>query len=338
MPTRSGDFSLTNLSGMIAKVPRVWGKVTQTLEFTENYVETTSVEVDVTEETLSLVGDSPRGGERNKMGGDKRMVKSLSLPFFTLDAALTRLDILNLRKAGTEKDPETLASARLNILNKLRRYEAGLQERIVCDAVFKGASYAPNGYTAQYDYFDVFETSRVTQGFDLGNESAALDEYLETVRGSIVDNAKDGGTDYEIVCWASPQWFNLFINHVQVKGAYDNYANANGVNPNRDRPAGNRSSGREFFYKGINFIEYRGTDVGGNALVPAGKAYFMPLGIPNMFEAVYGPSDLKEDSMIQDMYVVEVSDHRRTEIESETARMVINKRPELVVEALSTAP
>lgn len=326
MPTtRKSEFIIQDFTFEINKIPRPWSLVDSMDMFTVNNVVTDTVTVDVTQEKTDVIGDVRRGSDRTKVGPETTIAKPLSVPFFTLDGAVTPVDIQNLRRAGTADDPETLSNAQMKIMERIRRYHGALKEKALVEAIL-GSTYAPNGTIGTQNYFTTFGTSQVTVDFAFSVGTTDVLGKAEEAWGSIIDNAQDGGTSYEIVALCSPGWFADFISHPKVAGAYEQYA-AN-PNPNRVR-VGGQSIYRQFEHGNVLYIEYRGA-FNGTALIPADEAYFMPVGIMDMFNLYYAPSDtlaaVNQPGQELYMQTVESINGRRIDIESETALLAVNSR------------
>ena len=87
---------------------------------------------------------------------------------------------------------------------------------------------------------------------------------------------------------------------------------------------------RLFKHKGVTYIE----DLSGN--FPADNAYVMPQGMPEMFRAYYSPADDAEyaNTAGQDLYLFYKENRfdRQYKVESETSFLMVNTRPDLVIE------
>lgn len=333
MPSiRKSEFIIEDFTQEINKIPRPWSLVDSMDLFTVNNVSTDTITVDVVQEKTDTFGDQRRGSDRTKVGPETVIAKPLVIPFFPLDGAVTPSDLQNLRKAGTANDAETLSSAQLKIMERIRRYHGALKEKALVEAIL-GTTYAPNGTIGAQSYFSVFETSQVTVDFAFSSGATDVLAVAESAWGSIIDNAQDGGQAYEIVALCSPGWFASFIAHPKVAGAYEAYAS--NPNPNRVR-VGGKSIFRQFEHGNVLYIEYRGA-FNGVPLIPANEAYFIPMGIADMFNIYYGPSDtlaaVNQPGVELYMQTVESPNGRRLDVESETALLAVNSRPELVIKA-----
>jgi len=332
MTIRKGSFELQNFTTTINKVERSWTRLNDMNIFEQKMNDTRNITIDVVNDTTRYFGDTRPGGTRNKLGYENVREVPFIIPFFTLDSRLSARDIQDLRAYGTPNSAMTVNMARMRIMERLQRDHAALREKAMMQAII-GTSFAPNNTIPVSNYYTAFDETQVTTDFAFSNAMTDVPTRVETIRTQIRDQSRNNAQNYEVVVLCSPTWFTAFVNHATVKGAYVEYQSNTGsmINPNRDRPGGNGVE-RDFVFQNIKFQEFAAT-FGTDQLIPAGEAYAFPMGIENMFEINYGPSDLIDgaNEMAQEMYMVEVRDHRTIEFESETALLAVNTRPELVV-------
>lgn len=338
MSTRIDSNLMQDFTLAINKVPRAWNLVDSMNLASTNGVSTETVTIDVITERTNTFGDARRGGERNTVKSETIITKNLTIPFFPLDKAVRPNDIQSLRKFGTENDLATVNDATARIMERLRRYQTALREKVIIEAI-KGKSYSPNGTTEVYDYYTVFEVTgkKLELTFDLTNTASDPLAKSEEAYAHVIDNADDGASGYEIIALCSPEFFTKLLANDILSAAYINYASLQ--EPLRDRQGGS-SIYRKFTHGGVLYIEYRGA-FNGAKLIPAEEAYFMPLGIQDMFQINHAPADHLDfvNTPGQELYMWVYTDPRgrRIDIESETAMIAVNHRPELIVRATAAA-
>lgn len=335
MSTRINDELMQDFTVAINKIPRGWNLLDEMGLSTTVGISTETASVDVVQERTDTFGDTRRGGERNKVGNESVITKPLAVPFFTLDGVLRPTDIQNLRRWGTENDLQSTDEAVEKIMTRIRRYQGALREKALAEAV-QGRAYVPNGTTEAYNYYTVFNQTQTSIDFELGTAGTNVLEKAEQAWGAIIDNAQDGANSYEVICLASPDWFSKFIKHPSVENAYLYYQSTQ--EPLRNRQGGG-SIYREFVHGNVKYIEYRGA-FNGTALIPAGEAYFLPMGIEDMFTTYHAPADhldyVNTEGQETYMFVNRSQNGRKIEVESETAMLVANQRPELVIKATTS--
>lgn len=146
-----------------------------------------------------------------------------------------------------------------------------------------------------------------------------------------------GGIVSNFVCLCSPKFFDKLTENPDIKEAYGNQVGI--ANPNRE------DLRNGFYFKGISFREYAGSVKLENGttveLIEDGKAYLFPTDVPGMFQEKYAPkTDLNyvnTPGLIK--YASEYSDPeaRWLKITAETNTLMINTRPELVLQLTNQA-
>lgn len=335
---RGNEFQLLDYTGEINKIPRLWNLLDSLGIFDTEGVQTDFVNVDITQDKTLPIGDQRRGGERNFNAAAQTTPFTLHMPFFPLDDSIRPSDLQNLRQIGTAQDPARVAALRLKIMEQLRRKQGATREKALANAL-QGLSYAPNGTTTAYNYYTTFGQTQVSVDFDFGNATANPMAKAEIARASIVDNAQDGAGAYTVTAICGPTWFQKLIDHPMVREAYTFFTSTQ--DPLRSRNAMGSRDGiyRDFIYGDVHYIEYRGS-FAGTALIPADQAFMFPAGIADMFKVFHGPADHLDyvNSVGQELYMFEYREQsgRRMHIESETAMIAVNYRPELVIKLTSS--
>lgn len=338
MSARIDNNQMMDFTVAINKVPRVWSLLDE-MNIAETVgISTETASVDVIQERTDTFGDVRRGGPRQFVGAENVITKHLTTPFFALDGAVLPSDVQNLRRFGTENDLTSMGEAVDRIATRIRRYHSALREKALVEAI-RGFSFNPNGTTEQYDYYTVFEqTANKKQiPFDLANTATDPMEKAEEVYKHIINNAQDGSSAYEIVCLASSEFFDLLLKNDTLQQAYTYYTSV-------QEPLRNRQGGggiiRQFTHGNIRYIDYPAT-FNGARCIPANEAYFFPMGIADMFKVYHAPADHIDytNTVGQEAYMWIYRDPkgRRIDVESETAMLAVNHRPELVVRATALA-
>lgn len=336
MPTRQDNNLLQDFTVAINKIPRAWNLL-DSMNIAETVgVTSETVNVDVVTEKTNTFGDARRGGQRNFVEAESVITKPLSIPFFPLDGVVRPTDLQNLRMWGTEDQPQTVNDAVERVMMRLRRYQGAIREKALVEAV-KGSAYAPNGTVAAQDYYTIFGETKTQVAFDLTNAAVDVKAKIEEAWGTVIDNADDGASSYEVVALCGTGFFNKLIDNAGAKDAYTYYSSTQ--EPLRNRQGGG-SIYREFVFMNVKFIEYRGA-FNGSALLPTEEAFFFPTGIEDMFKVYHAPADhldfVNQEGEELYMFLNRASNGRKIDVESETALLAVNHRPNLVIQATSAA-
>lgn len=326
----ANGFEVADYTQELMIIPNQWGLINSLGIFGAGEgISTTTVTIEQIDESLGLMTDTVRG-QRNQVSKDAtRKIHTFAVPHFTLDDYISPKDIQDKRAFGSE-GAESLAAVRLRKLERIRRSHAATMEFARAKALTTGDVYAPNGTVSINAYTD-FGITRKEVDFDMDTSTTDVVAKGEEVIAHIQDNALSGEISYEIIALCSPTFFARVISHASTKNAYQYYSSTQEVLRNR---VANGAGPREFSHGGIRYIEYRG-NFGGTQMIPAGDAYFLPVGTMDTFETYFAPADKLDlvNTIGQEAYVFEYRDPKgnKIEIESEANFLNLVRRPQVVV-------
>lgn len=327
-------FELVDYTEELLIIPNTWGLVNQMGIFNNEGVAQHSITVEKMDQTLALITDRVRGERNNMNKDDLRELHSFAIPHFPLDDYIKPEDVQGKRAYGEANAEEQVAAVRARKLARIRRNHAVTLEAARCQALTAGTVYAPNG-TITTDWYSSFGITRKEVDFDLGTAGTDVIAKGEEVIAHIQDNILSGDIVTEIVALCSPEYFSKLISQAGVKEAYKYYTSTQ--EPNRNR----LGSGlyREFVHGGIRYVEYRGK-YNGSALIPAGDAYFLPMGVEDMFMTYFSPANKFSfvNTTGEEAYVFEYPGSRDDEIVLQSESNFINmlRRPQIVVRGFSS--
>lgn len=335
--TRSftAPFEMTDLTEELLLIPNTYGLVNQLGIFREESVTQHMISVESSTSTLSLIPDRVRG-DRNNVNKDRtREIRAFPIPHYPLDDYIAPEDIQGKRAYGSD-NAETVAAVKMRKLEDIRRKHAITLETSRMVAITQGTIYAPNG-TVAGNYYTDFNITRKEVAFDLSNAATNVIDKITEVTDHIQENLLDGDVATEFVALCSPEFFDDLINQAGVKEAYKFYASTqeplrNGLRDGRYK---------KFVHGDVTFYRYVGSykDADGvtQKLVPAGEAYFLPLGTMDTFMTYYSPANKLDyvNTLGEQAYVFEYTDPKGSKIEVESESNVLNllRRPSAVVRA-----
>lgn len=326
----NGQFNVVDFTQTLNLIPNMYGKINRSGLFTNEFVSQDSFQFEVVDSTFEFVQDSLRGERHNVNRGSVRSIKSIYVPHFTLDDAITAADIKGKRAYGSDQ-AETLDAVRMRKMEQIRRSWDVSFERAKCQALVDGTVYAPNS-TVNINWYDEFGITRKEVDFELSNPLTNVLEKIEEVVSHTQDNLLSGTELSEVVSYVSPEFFNALINHNTVQEAYKFYSSTQ--QPLRDRQ-GVGAMDREFMYGGMRFVEYRTAYANGYRAIPAKEGRSVPMGINDMFKFVYAPSSKLDmlNTVAEAQYLFEYSDQFNEKIllQSESNFAAVLRRPAAVV-------
>lgn len=323
----SKPFELTDLTEELLIVPNMWGLVNQLGIFSNEGVSQDTITFEENESTIGLVTDKVRGTRANVSQDDTRKIRSYAIPHFPLDDYISPSDVRGVRAYGSDGQ-ETVDAVMQRKMERIRRNHAITLEYARCVALTTGGIYAPNG-TVVGNYYNDFGVSRKEIFFDLAGTGDVVAKGEEAI-AHIQDNILNGEVVNSVVALCSSTFFSALIANAGVKDAYKFYSSTG--EPNRNR-VGNGLY-RTFSHGGVDYIEYRG-NYNGDALIPAGFAYFMPRGTEDTFLSHFGPANKFSSvgTLGEESYMWAYRDAKDSKIEIETESNFLNliRRPQCVV-------
>lgn len=279
-------FQVTDYTEELLLVPNTWGLVNSMGLFREEGITQHSITIERIDSTLSVIPDQVRGARNNVNKDDNRQLLAFSVPHFPLDDAISPNDIQGKRAYGSADAAETEAAVMARKMARIRQNHAVTLEAARCFAITNGAVYSPNG-TVVGNYYTSFGVTRKEVDFVLGTGTTEIIDKIEQVIAHIQDNILSGEIVQEIAGLCSPEFFSALIKHPKIAEAYKYYSSTS--EPLRNRLGGSGLY-RTFVYGGVTFQEYRGS-YNGVRLIPAGDAYFMPMGTQDMFLTYFSPAN-----------------------------------------------
>jgi len=328
-------FAVTDLTEPLSIIPNSWGLINELNIFRTEGVTQHTVNVEVQEGTLSVIGDMVRGARNLQNKQDNRTIQAFSIPHFPLDDSLSPEDLVGKRAYGADRqDTESEAVARK--LLRIRKNHAVTLEAARAYALTNGAVYSPNG-TVTGNYYTSFGVTQKSIDFVLG--TATTDVVAKTEEGiaHAQDNSLSGDSISGMVGLASPEFFAKLIAHATVKDAYRYFASLQ--DPLRTRLGGNSTLYRKFSYAGVDWIEYRGS-YNGTRLIPVGEAYLVPQGTSDSFISYFSPANKMSlvGTVGMEAYAFQYRDQRDEGIliQSEHNALHLVRRPQTVIKCTTS--
>lgn len=326
-------FEMVDLTEELNLVPNTWGLINELGIFRNESVTQHTVMVESTSGSLSVISDTVRGVRNLVNKDDTRQIRSFAIPHFTLDDAVSPMDLQGKRAYGSD-NADTEAEVVARKLERIRRNHAITMEAARAYALTTGAIYAPNG-TVVDNYYTSFGISRKEIDFLLGTSTTELTLKIEEAIAHIQDNQLSGEVMSNVVVLCSPEFFGKLITHATIKDAYKYYTSTQ--EPLRQR----LGSGlyRRFVHGGVEFIEYRGS-YNGTRLIPVGDAYALPMGSSDTFISYFSPANKLSlaNTLGQEVYAFQYRDPKDEGLllQTESNQLHLVRRPQTVVRLYSS--
>lgn len=325
---RNGDSGLQDFTPMTALVERNTNLLQELGLFETIMGQTTVAKVERETEGSDAIAAKERGGDRSYASKNSAQTEYFPIPFYPLDFVQTASDLQDFREFATSDTPLTKNSGLDRALKRITLSHDKLKTQVMYNAL-KGTTSGGGQYTI--NLATKWGVTATTANVDFTNAAINPAQIIEkSGREVIQTKAQDGANQYQVICICGSGWFNGLINHPLVQNAWDKYPS--NQEPLRQRLGGNLIN-RSFDYQGVTYLEDATS-----GQIARGDAYILPLGIADMFQLHYAPADVEElaNTVAQEQYIFEVSDHRKTKLETETSFQALCNRPELVIKSTGT--
>lgn len=323
-----GDgFSVAELSDALDLLPYKPSRLGAMGIFSVKKTRFLSVMVEERNNELSLITSTARGTRGQTLTSKTRKVRSFAVPHLQINDEILADDSQGVRAFGSESETEVvndmvndkLEQAKQNLEVTREWHRMGALHGVLLDG---------DGSTVLHNYFTEFGIVEQVENFDFTANSGIGQSVVNAKRK--VEDAL-GATPFSGVhCIAGDQWFDAFVEHEEVKAAYDRYQDGSFLR------ADNRAG---FRFKDVIFENYRG-QVGNVPFIASDQARFFPVGVPNFFQVWYAPADYAEtvNTMGREWYAKTemMKFDKGVEIEVQSNPLHLPRRPKALVKGTGT--
>ena len=284
----SDAFNLMSMTARVNDIPEVPTLLGSLGIFEEQGVTTVTVAVESQDETLSLVGTSPRGGIGEQVGGETRKLRDFRIPHFQRNDSVMADEVQGVRAFGTENITQTVMD---RVEQKMALHTRSLDftmENLRMGAL-AGIIYDKDGTTVLYNLFDEFGISAPANvDFVLGTTTTDVRGKCRDVHDSIGD-ALEGQAPTRIYGLAGDTFFHKLVTHTKVEETYKNWEASVSLRGDPRLP---------FEFGGISWIRYhtkpKANTAKGSDMIADSSARFIAAGVPELFITRYAPAEYEE--------------------------------------------
>lgn len=329
----STPFALRQMTAAIQAMPFVPARIGEMNLFTPKPMATVTAQIEVRNNQLYLVKNTPRGAPAEQNERNLRDMHPLNATHLPIEDRITPDEIQDVRAFGSESQLEGVAMVVADRLGTMRQSLEATTEHLRIGAI-KGVVNDSDGVTPIYDLYSVFGvTKEADVNFDLDNASpadGAVRKQCSAVIRTIEDNL--GSIPYTgIHGFCGSAFFDDLTAHPETRTAYERWNDGQML---RDRMAR-----RTFAFGGIMFEEYRGV-VDGVQYVDDDECHFFPTGSPGLFDVAFAPGNFigAANMLAEEVYARSVIDpaDRWVDLYAQSNPLPYCTRPKVLMTGLRT--
>lgn len=320
-------FSVTNLTRTLVDIPSVPTRLGDMNLFEEGGINTTTMMIERTGDSLKLVPAAARGssGEPVTLKGRNLIpIKAVHLP---QRGSVLADEVQSVRAFGSESEVEAVQNVVRKKLDKMKR-QLDLTLEYHRIGAIRGQVLDADGTSVLLDVYDVFGMNQVTQNFVLGTATTKVKQKIIDLKRAV--QASLGGLRMTGVhVFASRAFMDALTGHAAVEKAYELF---------QQNSYARTDTSVLFEMAGVSFEEYDGS-VAGIDFIPDGEAFAIPMGVPGLFTTDFAPADYMETVNTQGLPYYAKQEALRmnkgVELESQSNPITLCTRPEAIIKLLA---
>lgn len=331
----SNAFSMSNLTNALNLAPYKPQMLGGLGLFTEKPIRTTVAWIEKKGNRLSLLNTANRGTVKDVRSTKKRTAIPFEVPHVPYFQTVLADDIQNVRAFGSETELEAMGSYVNEQLEGMRDDHEVTHEFHRAGAV-KGVIYDGDGTTVIYNLFTAFDLTQVSVNFDGANDSFA------PTATSIIRTMADklgGGTFSGILALCGNTYFDGVVGHTSMQAAYELWRNGEFLRNSYIGPAWYTAAASGFVFQNIMFVNYRGK-IGDVSFIADTEAYYIPTGVPQLFQEVIAPGDFMEtvNTLGRKLYAKQerIAFDKGVELHTQSNVLAMCTRPDAIIKSTYT--
>lgn len=285
-------FSDTALTQLVNDIDNQYGYCDELGLFVTDGVSSTTVEVAIHGDTITVLAETARGGAPEPRATPSDRSEFIRIPVFKEQNTIQPATVQDwVSKANRQYQPKTLEESVAEWLAG-HRYDHDLTREWIRIGALKGKITDGQG-TELLDIYSAFGVVQPTLDLELDVAGTNVTAKISALRQQIRRNLR-GEIMTGVGALCSTGFFDALVEHPLVKDKYLNYAEAQAL-----RRGDDTDYGRVFPHQGVTFLEYDGVvtlakdraSATTTDLIEDGKAHAFPLGTRDALRTHDGPID-----------------------------------------------
>lgn len=278
---------------------------------------------------LTLIPTTPIGAPITQLSNDKRDIRDFRTVRVAKGFTIYAEELNGIRAFGSESELMQVQAEVMRRANRVMNDKALTDENMRLGAL-QGILYDADGTTVIRNWFTEWGiTASATVNWALDVSTTEVRTMCQTVIRAMRRAGKGAfiqGTT-EVHALVGDDFYDALISHASVKTTFQNWNAATELRKD--------ISFDTFYFGGIFFHNYRGTDDNSTLAIPVGRAIFFPVKAPEVFQVAYGPAEFEPwvNTLGQEMYALTIPDRDRNAhvtMEMYSYPLYICTRPEML--------
>lgn len=277
-------FSMVSLTAAVNRIDYVPGFLGSLNIFEPVPVYTRQIAVERKERGLALIETSPLGAPPRETNRDPRNIRNLNTVRLADSFTLYAYEVEAIRAFGTESEFESLQVEYADRMAKVRG-NMDLTHEFHRLGALQGKLLDADGTTVIYDYFAEFNIAEpAAVDFELDVAATDVRTKCQQIVRSMARSAKGAFTPAtQVHALCGDGFFDDLIKHDSVKQTYLNWAAAEALRE--------KTAFESFYFGGITWHNYRGTDDNSTVAIDVDEAKFFPVGAKDVFKKAMAPAE-----------------------------------------------
>ncbi|NKJ03130.1 major capsid protein [Rhizobium sp. SG741] len=325
----SDAFHTVSLTTALEKIPYKPQFLNELNIFEPVPTNTRSIAIEKRDGFMQLIPTSQIGSAPTQLQDDKRDIRNYSTKRWAKAFTLYAEQLSGIRQFGTETELMQVQAEAARRLSRLKD-DFDLTAEFARLGALQGKWLDSDG-SVLIDWFAEWGISPNTPvAFAFSDDTINVNDLCKKVARGMARAAKGGFTTSTTVhALVGDAFFDALVKHPSVDLTYKNWLAAEGLR------ATQASVFDAFYFGGIYFHNYRGTDDKSTVAVADNAAVFFPVGVRDLFQVAYGPAEFDPwiNTFGQEQYALTIPDRDRnawTKFEIYSYPLYICTRPEVL--------
>lgn len=326
-----GDaFSTTSLTTALEKIPYKPQFIGSLGLFETVPSLTRSIAIEKRDGFMQIIPTTDLGAAPTELKNDDRDIRDFRTKRWAKSFTLYAEQLNGLRLMGTEHELMSVQAESARRLGRLLD-DFDLTAEYARLGALQGKWLDADGSTLVDWYSQWGVTPNPTVSFTFSNTTTYnVNDTCKSIVRAMSRAAKGGFTQgVKVRALVGDNFFDALVKHPSVEKTYQNWQAAEGLR------ATQATAWSEFYFGGIYFTNYRGTDDNSTVAIDVDDAIFFPEGVSGLFQTAYGPAEFEPwiNTFGQEKYALTIPDMQRNawvKFEIYSYPLYICTRPEVL--------